>query len=199
LATIPQHNWFNKLLGYDFTIEYKLGRTNVVIDALSRCDTPEALLHGISSPTFDLLEDIKQAVEVDEDLLGLRDQIVVGTLAVSWTVVDGLVLYQNHIYIPANFPFLSTILVVVHDDNHDGIQRTLHRLHRDFHVPSAKKIVQDYVRVCVVCQEKQDGAHAAWRPPSVPSSSLGSLAAHQHGFRRRAAQGCRQISDFDCG
>jgi hypothetical protein len=32
LATIPQHHWVSKLLGYDFTIEYKPGRTNVVAD-----------------------------------------------------------------------------------------------------------------------------------------------------------------------
>jgi hypothetical protein len=155
LATIPQHHWVSKLLGYDFTIEYKPGRTNVVADALSRRDTPEALLHGISSPTFDLLEDIKKAAELDEDLRGLRDQIVAGTLAAPWTLVDGLVLYQNRIYIPANFPFLPVILAAVHDDNHEGIQRTLHRLHRDFHVPSARKIVQDYVRACVVCQKNK--------------------------------------------
>jgi hypothetical protein len=131
LATIPQHHWVSKLLGYDFTIEYKPGRTNVVADALSRRDTPEALLHGISSPSFDLLDDIKHAAQADAELVALRDQIVAGTLADPWTVVDGLVLFQHRIYIPAHFPFLPAILTAVHDDNHEGIQRTLHRtLHR---------------------------------------------------------------------
>ena len=36
LSTIPQHTWVSKLLGYDFTVEFKPGSQNVVADALSR-------------------------------------------------------------------------------------------------------------------------------------------------------------------
>jgi hypothetical protein len=35
LATIPQHHWVGKLLGFDFTVEYKSGKTNTVADALT--------------------------------------------------------------------------------------------------------------------------------------------------------------------
>ena len=38
LATIPQHHWVRKLLGFDFSMEYKAGNTNTVADALSRRD-----------------------------------------------------------------------------------------------------------------------------------------------------------------
>jgi len=38
LATIPQHHWVGKLLGFDFSVEYKAGNTNTVADALSRRD-----------------------------------------------------------------------------------------------------------------------------------------------------------------
>jgi hypothetical protein len=40
----------------------------------------------------------------------------------------------------------------VHKDGHEGVQRTLHRLRRDFHFPNMKQMVQDMVRVCTVCQ-----------------------------------------------
>jgi hypothetical protein len=33
LATIPQHHWVGKLLGFDFTVEYRFGVTNTVADA----------------------------------------------------------------------------------------------------------------------------------------------------------------------
>jgi hypothetical protein len=38
LTTIPQHHWVGKLLGFDFSVEYRSGATNVVTDALSRHD-----------------------------------------------------------------------------------------------------------------------------------------------------------------
>ena len=41
LATIPQHHWVGKLLGFGFMVEYKLGASNTVADALSRRDTEE--------------------------------------------------------------------------------------------------------------------------------------------------------------
>jgi hypothetical protein len=36
LATIPQHQWVSKLMGFDFVVEYKPGANNTVDDALSR-------------------------------------------------------------------------------------------------------------------------------------------------------------------
>jgi hypothetical protein len=138
-----------------FTIEYKPGCTNIVADALSRRDTPDAQLHAISLPSFDLLDGIKLAVEIDAKLEDLHNRITVGTLGEPWSVVDGIVLYQKHIYIHAHFCLLQAILSVVHNDSHEGIQRTLHKLNQDFHVPSTRKIVQDFVCTCVVCQKNK--------------------------------------------
>jgi hypothetical protein len=41
LTTIPQHHWVGKLLGFNFSVEYRSGATNVVADALSRRDNEE--------------------------------------------------------------------------------------------------------------------------------------------------------------
>jgi hypothetical protein len=38
LSTIPQHHWVSKLLGFDFHVEFRPGRQNIVADALSRRD-----------------------------------------------------------------------------------------------------------------------------------------------------------------
>jgi hypothetical protein len=45
-----------KLLGFDFTVEYKAGAANVVADALSRHDTPEGgTVLALSAPRFDFI------------------------------------------------------------------------------------------------------------------------------------------------
>jgi hypothetical protein len=55
LSTIPQHHWVGKLLGFDFSIEYKAGNTNMVADALSHHDIEEAAVLAISRPRFDFI------------------------------------------------------------------------------------------------------------------------------------------------
>jgi hypothetical protein len=50
LSTIPQHHWVGKLLGFDFTVEYKPSAANTVADALSRHDTDMGAVLAISVP-----------------------------------------------------------------------------------------------------------------------------------------------------
>jgi hypothetical protein len=59
LAAIPQHHWVGKLLGFDFTVEYRSGATNTVADALSRRDPDEGTLMAISTPRFDFVERLR--------------------------------------------------------------------------------------------------------------------------------------------
>ena len=72
LATIPQHHWVGKLLGFDFTVEYKPGKMNVVADALSRRDTDEGVVLAISAPQFDFITRLRQAQETDPALVATR-------------------------------------------------------------------------------------------------------------------------------
>ena len=58
LTTIPQHTWVSKLFGYDFSVEYRPGKQNVVADALSRRDAEAFAVHALSGPTFDLFDEL---------------------------------------------------------------------------------------------------------------------------------------------
>jgi hypothetical protein len=140
LSTIPQHHWVGKLLGFDFSVEYKPGAANAVADALSRRDTEDGELLAISGPRFDFVDRLRQAKLQEPALVALHAEITAGSRPAPWSVVD-----------PAS-PLLQEIMRAVHEDGHEGVQRTLHHLRRDFHFPNMKEVVQALVRSCAVCQ-----------------------------------------------
>lgn len=84
--------------------------------------------------------------------MALKEELEAGTREGPWALTDGLVMFNNRLYIPPASPLLHEILTVVHKDGHEGVQRTLHRLRRDFHSPNLRKIVLDFVRACATCQ-----------------------------------------------
>ena len=172
LSTIPQHHWVGKLLGFDFTVEYKAGSTNTVADALSRRDTEEAAVLAISGPRFDLITRLRQANQQDPALVALQEDITSGSRGPPWAITDGLVAFNGRLYLPPGAPLLHEVLTAVHEDGHEGVQRTLHRLQRDFHSPNLRVAVQDFVRACVTCQRyKTEHLHPAGLLLPLPVSS----------------------------
>lgn len=78
LSTIPQHNWISKLFGYDFRVEYRLGRLNTVVDALSRRDGEDITLVAVSTPSSQFYDDLRREIEDSPDLRALHDDSVAG-------------------------------------------------------------------------------------------------------------------------
>ena len=86
-----------KLLGFDFTVEYKAGRTNTVADALSRRDTEEPTTFAISGPTFDLISRLRQAHTTDPALVALKEELSAGSRVGAWSLVDDLVDFKGRL------------------------------------------------------------------------------------------------------
>jgi hypothetical protein len=172
LARIPQYHWVGKLLGFDFEVEYRSGATNTVANVLSRRDTEEGTLLAITAPRFDFVERLRQAQATDSALVAIYDEIHAGTRTAPWSIVGGMVAMEGRLYIPASSPLLQEIVAVVHDDGHEGILRTLHRLQRDFHFPNMCRVVQDFIKACGTCQKfKSDHLRPAGllQPLPIPS------------------------------
>jgi hypothetical protein len=93
LSTISQHHWVGKLLGFDFSVEYKPDAANTVADALSHHDTDEgeASILALSGPRFDFVAHLRREQEVHPATLALRDEITGGARGAPWSLVDGMV------------------------------------------------------------------------------------------------------------
>jgi hypothetical protein len=94
---------------------------NVVADALSRRDTEmstEAM--ALSTPSFQLFEDLRAAYTTDAMLTSLRQEVRDRLHGKQWVVVDDLVTRGGRIYVPASSPLVEELLVTTHDAGHEG-------------------------------------------------------------------------------
>jgi hypothetical protein len=128
LETIPQLHWVSKLLGFDFSVEYKPGHTNVVADTLPRCTEDTAALSAISTPSFSIIDEYRHLAVDDAELRRLTVEIQAGSKGEPWALIDGLVTFKRRLFVPSSFELIPAILVAAHDDGHEGTQKTLHRL-----------------------------------------------------------------------
>jgi hypothetical protein len=65
------------------------------------------------------------------------------------------VAFSGCLYIPPVLALLQELLVAIHGDVHEGIQRTLHCISRDFHSPNMRATVQKFVHAYDVCQHNK--------------------------------------------
>ena len=66
-----------KLLGFNFSMEYKARNTNIVADALSKRDTEDLAVLAISRPQFDFIELLWQALDTDPALVTIKAKLTV--------------------------------------------------------------------------------------------------------------------------
>lgn len=138
LATIPQHQWDNKLLGFVFPVEYRPCRLNIVTDALSHCDSDIGASFALSAPHFNLLATVRTTTS-DPTLVALRDQITFGNLGGLWTMVDGLVLFNKRVYVLSNSALGTSLPPPMMLPSRAS--KRLHRLCCDFHTPQARSVL----------------------------------------------------------
>jgi hypothetical protein len=148
LATIPQHQWASKLIGFDFMVEFYPGANNVVVDALSHHDTKEErTLLALSTPLFLIFDDIHQEINSNLDMCALNKEVAEGAKGDQWRVADDLIIVGRHVFIPSGSPSLKPLLASAHSAGHEGTEKKLHRFRADFHTKAARGIVH----ACVTC------------------------------------------------
>ena len=94
--TPKQARWQDFLVEFDYTLEYKPGKANVVADALSR----KAELAAISQPQCPLKERIKEGLSHDQVAKTLIDGVKQGKTRQFWLKDDLLFAKGDRIYVP---------------------------------------------------------------------------------------------------
>jgi transposase InsO family protein len=155
LSTIPQHSWVSKLFGYDFRVEYRAGRLNVVADALSRRHGEDLALAIVSTPSFQFYDDLRREIDSSPELAALRQAILQGEHDKRWSVTDGLIRRDGKVLVPSSSPLLQAALQMVHTTGPEGFQKTLQRLRANFFLEHDRQLVRDYVRACTTCQRNK--------------------------------------------
>lgn len=123
IHTPEQRTYIQKLMGYNFKIEYKPGRTNAAANALSRMyeDTVASIDQSqvscfqiFSQPVCELLEVLREENETDPELSQLHQQIKGPSPPANYLINNGLMLYQGRFVVGANSGLKSVILREFH-------------------------------------------------------------------------------------
>ncbi|KAG4054816.1 hypothetical protein PC123_g10060 [Phytophthora cactorum] len=193
--------WLSFFAEYDFWVEYKPGKLNVVADALSlrldyavkTADANRIGVERVSAPSSSLIDDVKTAYVRDADAKLLlsyvsapsdeaRQKLVphLRTYTHRCRMHKGLLFYSavdddvNRIVVPNDYDLRMPIRYEYHDTpttGHPGREKTYLLLTRDFYWNHQYKWMRKYVRACEVCQRVKPAVFSQAPLQSLPTPS----------------------------
>ena len=150
-----ERRWLELLHEYDFQIKYQSGKDNVVVDALSR----KSSLATITLLQTNMTRLVKQGLQGDAFFNKLTSTLSIQSktekqqkITEGFNLVDGLLYFGDHLYIPPNHELKLKILVEAHDipiAAHPGYTKTYNLLRKSFWWKGMKKYILSYVTKCL--------------------------------------------------
>lgn len=136
ITTTAQQRWLFKLMGYDFTVEYRKGKENIVADALSRRTESvgeSGKLMTFSLPIHNWLESIRTENASNPRTQELIKRVEEGEALGPWKVQDGILYFKNKIYLDKDSELVDLIMEQFHCSTHEGFHKTIQRVRSNFY------------------------------------------------------------------
>ena len=157
IQTPEQHRYLARLVGFDYSIQYRTGKTNVVVDALSRCsELPSASFFILSMPHFVFLEDLYKELQSHNKFITLREEVHANPTAYpDHVLTPNFVLHRGRIWLPSYCTFIKALLTKFHQTptgGHMGFRKTLNRVAKNFTWRTMSSETRKFVAHCVDCQ-----------------------------------------------
>ncbi|XP_039003082.1 uncharacterized protein LOC120129711 [Hibiscus syriacus] len=159
LTTIIQKKGLTKLLGLDYTIQYRRGKSNIVADALSRRweDQGQCLTMGVTVLIPSWVQEIEDSYKEDSLAQNWISILTINPAADNkWKYTKVVLRYEGRVYVGATGSLRLQIIQNMHDSpqgGHSGAQATYYRIRSNFYWPNLKSMVATYVRCCDICQQ----------------------------------------------
>lgn len=153
--------WSLQLQGYNFNIEHRKGKDNIVADMLSRLPTADEI-------EMDQVFDFERLEFESDEYKALREEIERHKEQLpDLRIIDNMILKKGHssnddfcqefqwkLWVPESLT--QRLIEEAHDKTtsaHGGIAKTLYRLKEKYYWPQMAKQVRQYVSNCTVCKE----------------------------------------------
>jgi hypothetical protein len=173
-----QHKGMCKLLGLNYTIQYKKGKDNLVADALSRMEHPDRKEHVALLSMTELVPSWKSEIVSSYEGDSLAQELL-ALLPVQpgakppYTFHHGLLRRKDRTYIGSSGEgeLRKKLVEAFHDSpmgGHSGATVTYKRLVSHFSWPGVKKDVKLHVSYCDVCQSKPEHLYPAGLLQPIP-------------------------------
>uniref|UniRef100_A0A8R7V9Y7 Integrase catalytic domain-containing protein n=1 Tax=Triticum urartu TaxID=4572 RepID=A0A8R7V9Y7_TRIUA len=150
-----QHKLLLKLLGYNFTVEYKKGKENKAADALSRVKYMASML-TVSTNTPTWIKEVVKSYKSDTRVQELIAECAVSKDSPSsYSYKNGILRFHNKVVVGTSTSLRTDILKTFHASElgaHSGERATYQRVKLVFHWQGLKQDVITFVKECPVCQ-----------------------------------------------
>jgi len=180
-----QTRWLEFLSAFNFTIQYKPGKSNLVADALSRRHDYEKVKPEVNSiselGTSELFKQIMRAQQNDETCQQVVTRSSFSRNEMNLESKEGIVYKDNRVFVPPISNLKTQILKLFHDSpiaGHAGTEKTIELIKRELYWYGMDREIKEYVTTCNSCQRNKSSQQlpiGLLKPLEIPKQAWSTI------------------------